>query len=356
MKILTIAGKNLRIFFRDRAAVFWAFALPIMLIVIFGLAFGAQAEQAEIKVGVVQLDNGQAADVYVQALDNMFDLTKIDDTATAETKVRDGAIVAAIIIPHDFSENLQAGATKISLIYDETKETTARSVIGIVEAINQKFAGQPLVISLDGRTVGGRRWDPFQQYVPAFGTMFMMGMGGMFLASAVIIERKTGTLKRNLLAPVSKARLMSGWLLSALVVGCMQFALFFGIGILGFGMHVEGSLLLMALVGIVVVFFAISLGFLIAGVVRSPDAASGGIWGIIMPMAALGGLWWPVEIMPQFMQNIARVLPTYHAQKAYLDVIVRGEGLATVAGSLAILLGFTLVFLVLGLKLFKWEE
>lgn len=354
MKLFTIAGKNLRLFFRDRAAVFWALALPIMLIVIFGFAFGAQT--GEIKIGVVQYDNSQIAQSYVLALDNAFALTEIDDITTAEAEVRDGKIIAAVIIPSDFSENLQTGATAVSLIYDETKETTAPSVIGIVEAINQKFAGQQPIISLDSRTVSGREWDPFQHYVPAFGTMFMMGMGGMFLASGVIIERKTGTLRRNLLAPVSRAGLMSGWLLSALIVGCVQFALFFSIGILGFGMHVEGSVLLMVLVGVVVVFFAISLGLLVAGVVRSPDAASGGIWGIIMPMSALGGLWWPIEIMPQFMQNFAQVLPTYHAQKAYLDVIVRGEGLATIASSLVVLLGFALVFLALGLKLFKWEE
>jgi len=354
MKLHTIAGKNLRIFSRDRASVFWAFALPIMLILIFGLAFGAPA--MEIKIGVVQYDNSQIAENYVLVLDNFFDLARIDDATTAEAKVLDGEIVAAIIIPSNFSENLLTGGTTISLIYDETKETTARSVIGIVEAVNQKFAGQRPIISLDSRTVSGREWDPFQHYVPAFGTMFMMGMGGMFLASGIIIERKTGTFRRNLLTPVSKTGLMSGWLLAAFIIGCIQFALFFGIGILGFGMRVEGSMLLMALVGVVVVFFAISLGLLVAGLVRSPDAASGGIWGIIMPMCALGGLWWPLEIMPQWMQNFAQVLPTYHAQKAYLDVIVRGQGLATIAGSLVVLLGFASIFLALGLKLFRWEE
>lgn len=55
MALFTIAAKDLRLFFRDRAGVFWAFALPIALIVIFGAAFGAPAE--EIKVGVVQQDN-----------------------------------------------------------------------------------------------------------------------------------------------------------------------------------------------------------------------------------------------------------------------------------------------------------
>lgn len=270
--------------------------------------------------------------------------------------MRNGEIVAVFIVPPDFGENLQAGATAISLIYDETKETTARVVIGVVEAINQKFAGQQPVISLDSQTVSGRKWDPFRHYVPAFGTMFIMGIAGMFLASWIIIERKTETLRRNLLAPISKVRLLGGKLLAAFILGCMQLTLFFGIGILGFGMHVEGSILLVALIGITVVFFAISLGLLISCIVRSPDAASGGIWGVIMPMAALGGLWWPVEIMPQFMQDFAQVLPTYHAQNAFLDVIVRGEGLATIATSLVVLIAFALAFLVLALKLFKWEE
>jgi len=355
MTIPTIAAKDLRLFFRDRASLFWSFALPVLLIMVFGLAFGGTATR-EIKVGVVQQDNSQIADNYVLALDNAFDLIKIDDIATAEAKVRNGEITSVVIIPPEFSENLQTGTTSVSLIYDETNETTARSVIGIVEAINRKFAGQQPAIALDSRTVSGREWNPFQQYVPAFGTMFILGVGGLFLASGIIIERKTGTLRRNLLAPVSKASLLGGRLLSAFIVGCVQLALFFGIGVLGFGMRIEGSILLVALIGGAVILFAVGLGLLVSAVVHSPEAASGGIWGVIMPLSALGGLWWPVTIMPQWMQSFAQVLPTYHAQKAFLDVIVRGEGLATIATSLAVLVGFALVFIALALKMFKWEE
>ena len=78
--------------------------------------------------------------------------------------------------------------------------------------------------------------------------------------------------------------------------------------------------------------------------------------GVTLPMCALGGIWWPIEIMPQYLQTIAHALPTTHAMNAFCDVIMRGEGLLAIASPVLVLLGFTIAVLALGLKLFKWEE
>jgi len=77
---------------------------------------------------------------------------------------------------------------------------------------------------------------------------------------------------------------------------------------------------------------------------------------LVLPMSALGGLWFSIELMPGYMQSIAHVLPTYHAQNAFTGVIMRGKDLAAIAPSLLVLAGFAIAVLVAGLLLFKWEE
>ena len=115
-------------------------------------------------------------------------------------------------------------------------------------------------------------------------------------------------------------------------------------------------MLLVALIGVLVALFSVGLGLLVSNFARSPNAAEGAVLGITLPMCALGGLWWPVEMMPQYMQTIAHALPTTHAMNAFRGVIMRGEGLLAIASPVLVLLGFAIAVLAIGLWLFKWEE
>jgi len=114
--------------------------------------------------------------------------------------------------------------------------------------------------------------------------------------------------------------------------------------------------LLVALTGALIIVFAVGLGLLVSSLVHSRDGATGAVMALVLPMSALGGLWFSIELMPGYMQSIAHVLPTYHAQNAFTGVIMRGKDLAAIAPSLLVLAGFAIAVLVAGLLLFKWEE
>ena len=348
MRFLTIAAKDLRLFVRDRHALFFTFALPLLFITVFGLVFSG--DMGKIDVIVVQEDNGPLADNYIFALNVVFDVTRADSVAAAENDVLDGEKVAAIIVPEGFSEN----TATIRLIYDETKQEASSIVMNILEAITLKFLGQQPPISAE--SVSGKQLDPFQFIVPGMAVMFTLMVGGIGGAESTIDERDKGTFKRNLLAPISRTSYLAGKLLAHFLTGCMQLAVFFGAGIFLFGMTVYGSLLLVGLIGILVVLLAVGLGLLISSFVRSHDGATGAVMALVLPMSALGGLWFSIEMMPRYMQSIAQVLPTYHAQNAFTSVIIRGKDLATIAPSILALTGFVIAVLVAGLLLFKWEE
>ncbi|KUO40916.1 MAG: hypothetical protein AVW06_04970 [Hadesarchaea archaeon DG-33-1] len=348
MRFLTITAKELRLWLRDRHALFFTFALPLLFITVFGLAFSG--DMGKIDVLVVQEDNGSVADNYVRALDLVFDVTKVDSVAVAEEDVSDGEKVAAIIVPEGFSDN----RANVHLIYDETKRETSTIVMHILEAVTLGALGQaPPIIA---EPVSGKQLDPFQFFVPGMAVFFILMVGGIGGAESTIDEKDRGTFKRNLLAPIGRASYLAGKLSAHFLIGCMQLVVFFGAGILLFGMAVYGSLLLVGLVGILVVLIGVGLGLLISCFVRSHDGATGAVMALTLPIAALGGLWWSIEMMPGYMQSIAQVLPTYHAQNALTSVIIRGKDLAAIAPSVLVLAGFVIAVLVAGLLLFKWEE
>lgn len=348
MRFLTIAVKELRLWMRDRHALFFTFALPLLFITVFGLAFSG--DMGKISVLVVQEDNGSLADNYVSVLKVVFDVTEADNAAAAESDVLDGEKVAAIIVPEGFSDN----AATVRLIYDETKRETSTIIMHILEAVTLGVLGQEPPIITEG--VSGKQLDQFQFIVPGMAVMFILMMGAMGGTESTIEEKDKGTFKRNLLAPIGRTSYLSGILLARFLIGCMQLAVFFGAGILLFGMTVYGSLLLVGLVGVLVILFGVGLGLLISSFVRSRDAASGAVMALVLPMSALGGLWFSIEMMPGYMQSIAQVLPTYHAQNAFTSVIIRGKDLAAIAPSVLVLAGFVIAVLVAGILFFKWEE
>ena len=332
---------------------FWAFALPIILIALFSVVFGPRP--VEFSVLLVQEDNSQIADAYVSALGNVLDVTEVDDVADAEAKVRAGEYMVAIIIPADFGEQLQAGASTVHLVYDEVRETTARIAIQMVDGVTRRFLGQDPPIALEVRSVRGREFDPFQYFVPGIGVFFiMMGMG-IFGASFIHEEREKGTLRRNLLAPIGRATFLGGKLLGGFLIGCMQTTVLFGVGIFVFDMRIEGSILLVALIGALVVLLGVGLGLAIAQFIRSGKAAADTVTALVLPMSFLSGLWWPIEMMPQYLQDFAQVLPMTHAMSAFQDVIMRGQGLLEIAPHLAVLASFVVAFFAIGLLLLKWE-
>jgi ABC-2 type transport system permease protein len=76
---------------------------------------------------------------------------------------------------------------------------------------------------------------------------------------------------------------------------------------------------------------------------------------IIMPLAALGGAMWPIEITPPFMQSIALFLPTGWAMRGFHDIITRGLGLQEVLLEAGVLVAFGVVFLAIGVWRFRYE-
>ena len=74
-----------------------------------------------------------------------------------------------------------------------------------------------------------------------------------------------------------------------------------------------------------------------------------------MALASLGGAWWPIEIVPTWMQKIALMLPTGWAMRGFQDIIVRGLGLQEILLEAVVLIGFGLLFLSIGIWRFRYE-
>lgn len=168
-------------------------------------------------------------------------------------------------------------------------------------------------------------------------------------ASAVLVnERLSGTLQRLAIAPASGALILGGKLLARLCLGLAQMVLLFVGGAVLFEVGWGQSPLAVTLVSLAFALATTGLGLLLATVVKTPIQAGSINTGLAMMLAALGGAWWPLEITPPLYQQAVHVLPTTWAMRAYTNILVRGVGVEDVLVEIAVLLGFALIFFLVG--------
>jgi ABC-2 type transport system permease protein len=168
-------------------------------------------------------------------------------------------------------------------------------------------------------------------------------------------ERLEGTLRRLVVTPTSKAKVLSGKISGRLGMGLVQMAILIGFGAWLFGVDWGQSPSALAVAAFAFALAAVAFGVMLGTFAKTRNQASNLTILFSMLMAALGGAWWPLEVTPQIYQTVVKSLPTTWAMMAFNDIIIRGVGVTGVLLNVAVLLGFALVFFVVGLWRFRFE-
>jgi len=139
------------------------------------------------------------------------------------------------------------------------------------------------------------------------------------------------------------------------VVGLAQVAVMVVAGTFFFKLYWGEDLAALALVILSYTLCVASMGVFFGAVVGSVEQASGiGVLATLI-MASLGGCWWPMEIVPRPMQLVGHIFPTAWAMDAMHKLISFGHGIDAVLPEVGVLLGFTLLFLALGSRFFRYS-
>lgn len=364
--------KDTQLLLRDRGALVSLFVLPVVFMAVFGAMFGGGSdEKREARILPVhyRTDDPRAL-AMIQAIDASGAFrTRLEPSAerVRELVAREEH-TAGLIIPPDFEP--RAGRP-MELVIDEALPPAVRGPVeGALDGIVTRayyFApggepgrGAPPSIIAPRAPPGVKKAmdspSGFQVAVPGNAVLF-----GFFLALTVAIsfteEKKTGTWRRLLAAPVSRPAILLAKLVPYTLVGLCQFAFLFGVGILGFGLEVSGSVLALVVLTAAVVLCATSLGLLIASF-GGTQKQVGGIGSItLLVMGLLGGAMIPRLAMTDTMKMLGLLVPHAWALEGYYDVLVReGTTIVHVGKEIAALLGFAALFAAIGSVRFRFER
>lgn len=193
-----------------------------------------------------------------------------------------------------------------------------------------------------------------------------------FLATSVITFpiiiagfRESGDLKRMLVTPISRVKLILSMMVSSTVTMLLQSSIIVLIAYFGYGVRFKldslSAILYILLLIVLSIVSLLSSGFLIAVLVKTQRGATtlGSTLNLVLPF--LSGVYFPIDIWPKFIQFFAKIMPTTYIIREFRNLIVypitenRGPIIETYFLSCGFLVVYSAIIMFVAVKLFRWE-
>jgi ABC-2 type transport system permease protein len=387
-----ICWKDLLEFSRSKIRLVMLVVMPLFMMLMVGFIFPSGNSISNQPVAIANLDSGgnmmvngepvpmHLGTVFVSELSAVNNRTGMMTMSTSsgfndiKTRIQDGSLSGGIILPPDFTTSLlhgyQGNVTivtdqsnpQISAIMQEVLTQTIQA-IGTEQAeyglnstyhvsLNMTVAMvQPYNVQTRGIIPGNPNY--FEFVAPGITAMVVMMSLMTGLPHAISYERDVGTLDGMLVAPTSRISIILGKVMAQTVRGVVQAVIIFAIAVGLFGVVIYGNLGLVAALILLTVFSFVGLGILITSFADREETATMVMMTLMFPMMFLSGVFFPIQQMPWYMQDVAYILPLTYATTALRKVIVLGAGMDAVWPDVIILLLVGIVLLAIAVPLFK---
>lgn len=404
MRVLYIALKDLRQILRDGKALLFLVAMPIGFTLFFGFIIPAGDDEAPLlPVGVAGGGDDPLAAMVVEMLEQSGVVTVVavepGEGERAARDVADDRLVALLVLPEGFAdEALAGGQPQARLVIDSGDpaghgartviETAVTRALGAAEVARlsaeaaedvRPFAGdaEREAFLRDALRRGAAAWDDvsvevalrparatsdpeaatpggFAQSSP--GMIVQFAIHGLMMSAAVLVaERQVGALQRLLITPASRGEIVAAKVLAMLLLVLGQQAILVGFGQVVFGVGYVHAPLATLLVMVALALWAACMGLFIGAISRSEEQVI--MWSLIamFVFAALGGAWFPLEITGPTFSAIGHLLPSAWAMDGFQNIVVRGQGLASVVTPVLVLVGYAAAFFGLAVWRLRFE-
>ncbi|HKV84638.1 MAG TPA: ABC transporter permease [Ktedonobacterales bacterium] len=360
--VITLFRASVKEFVRDRGALFWTFAFPLVFIVLFGVIF-AGGGSANYTVGIVNQDGGDVSQQIVGAFNGIksFKIKSggFDDELS---QLKKGNLDMLIVLPAGLSQAVHADqtTTTVQMYYDPSKgQADAQIKLGIVQQVldgfNKHYVTQLTPLALQPNSVASTNLTFEDFLVPGILAMALMQLGLFGTTMPLVSLRQDQVLRRLGATPLPRWTLLASQILLRLTLALLQTVLILGLATGAFHVHIIGNYL--ALLGIVVLgsLAFIGLGYLLASVSKSVESANGLVSAVNFPMMFLSGIFFPIAVLPAFLSPVVRALPLTYLGDAARQVMVGSTPEFPILVDIAVLAGWLVVCSLLSLRLFKWE-
>ena len=368
MRVTAVFKAITKNWLRSRSGLFFSFGFPVMFLLVFGSIFSgsnnsvpltfqnndsSQGSHTELSKDFVSALNS----THVFVLSNLSSSEDVDAYVLAQASSY-GGDPRVLVIPPGFAANVTNHLPAQLVYISSPADTLSQQVGGVISSVSNAFNfkignAQPL-IGVSSVSSSARTLKYIDYYMPGLVAAFMMTNGVIGLTSIATEFKRTGLTKRLSATPLTKLEWMVGNVLSQTVLALLLAGVMIvlGVGIYHTGVTLDVTTLVTLVVG--AVLFS-GIGMTLAGLIKDPEAASGLGNAIAFPMMFLSGTFWPISIMPQFLQTAAKVLPLTYFSDGLRSSMILGNSSAALF-NLGVVSAFAIAFVLIGARATRWKE
>ena len=362
-RITAVARRIVQQFIRDRRTLALVFLVPVAVILLLGYILRTTEGSTEVALIDDTVPSPTAPPLatllrgfLAQGEISVRDMSLQD----AEDAVRDGDIDGIIVVSGDFGAQPAPGeepqieltlegsnpqtSQRLSRLLEQAAALLGQQLSGVADA-----AGPP--IPLDTTYVfAGPEFDTLDFEAPVLVGFFAFLFVFLLTVVSFLRERTTGTLERIMVTPAGRAELLLGYMIGFGIFALLQSLVIVLVAVLILRINYEGNLLLIFVMTGILSLGAVNLGIFLSTFARTELQAVQFIPVVIVPQGLLGGVIWPVDTFPRWLEGVAHALPLTYANSALRNIMLKGESIADIGvyGNLAALIAFAAAFLVLG--------
>jgi ABC-2 type transport system permease protein len=416
--ILNVAWKEIQLLAKDRGGLAVLFLLPLLFSSLYGTinlqVAGGGDTTILLDVCLVNQDEGMFGEEIAKALKAIDELNieTFDSVADAEQQVAEGESTAAIVIPADFTQEMNGYTpTSIDVIIDPAQPESANIVTGIMSQVVAEMTiwgevqyGIRTILDESGLLTEASPQERRAVEAQALGaimtqlsevrrtpaivvasedlegaTVTIEGVFGMFFAFlfpsitvmfiffivggaavSLLTERETGTLRRLLAGPIPRGAIIAGKVLAYVLLVCLQVVVLFGVGSIFFDMPLGESPVGLVLLTLAVALVATAMGVLVAALAKTPKQADnvGMVLGFVLGgiSGCMGGSGSaPITRSEGFMADLSKFTPHAHAIEGYYRLMAENGTFMDVLPQIGILLAMGIVFFLIAVWRFRFE-
>jgi len=356
---LTLA--QLKIFSRNRTVIFWTTMFPIFLMVVLGLFLGRGGEVSISLAWVDQDQSKYSAQMKQTFLDvEAIQLIEMNDVEEAKKQVESGDLSFAIIVPSGFGDQIAVKEKpSFDVFYNEVDQSIAQLGFAVIEqavdSINKEFVQYEETVFFEKKGVQSLNLTYIDFLVPGIAALMILSSNMNGVAAQIASWRERGILRRLQSTGLKASTFIAAQITARMVLHLAQslLVIFIGIFLLGAQMNGNWFILLGYLILGILVFM--SLGFIIAGLAKTPEHSAPIAGFLSFPMMFLGGIFFPISNMPEFLQPIVYSIPIAHLADVLREVMNTGAGVIDLWLPTTVLIAWFIGSFALAARIFKWE-
>jgi ABC-2 type transport system permease protein len=382
-----IAWKDLLELFRNRLGLVMLILMPLFMMVMVGFIYPSNNTLSNVPVALANQDvaynNSTAGSQYflsvlygINHVTGMLTITNATGVDEIKDLVQKGDVEGGIVIPSNFTQSIISREQgTVIIVTDQSNPQVSATIQAALTAVFQQMGTvlaqdnveklnqtavndtnslaivQPYNIQTEGVVSG--HFSYFDFIAPGIVAMTVMMSVMTGLPAAISHEREIGTLDGMMVAPINRLSIILGKTLAQTARGLLQGAIILTLATVLFGVTIHGSILLVIGLLLLGVFSFVGLGVVLTSFAKDQETAMMLMMTLMFPMMFLSGVFFPIQQMPWYMQDISKVLPLTYASQALRKVMVLGAGVPAISTELTVLIVFGAVMTAIAVPVFR---